>query len=124
MAAEGCGHRRIARALGRPETTVREWCRRMRERAVLAAELLLARAASWGWSSWEVPTSPVRRLVFAVKALADQWRRRRGPVRRWRLINLITGGLLLATNRTSLLAAERHWSWMSAKSIWEVPNGP
>jgi hypothetical protein len=27
--------------------------------------------------------------------------------RRWRLTNLITGGLLVATNRTSLLAGER-----------------
>jgi len=124
MAVEGWGHRRIARALKRPATTVREWCRRFRERAGLLAELLLARAASWGWSSWELPTSPLRRLLAAVEALAGRWRRRRGAVQPWRLTNLITGGLLLATNRTSPLAGERRGSWMSAKSIWEVPNGP
>jgi len=88
------------------------------------AELLLARAASWGWSGWELPTSAARRLVAAADALGGQWRRRRGPVRRWRLANLITGGLLLATNMTSPLAGERAGSWMSAKSIEEVPNGP
>jgi transposase-like protein len=124
MAAEGWGHRRIARALRRPETTVREWCRRFRERAEGAAELLLERAASWGWSSWEVPTAPAGRSVFAVKVLAGRWRRRRGPVGSWRLANLVTGGLLLATNRTSPLAVGHAWSWMSAKSIQEVPNGP
>jgi len=118
------GHRRIAQVLGRPETTVREWCRRLRERAVLAAEMLLARVASWGWSSWELPTTPARRLVAAADALAGQWRRRRGPVGRWRVTSLITGGLLLATNRTSPLAGERAGSWMLAKSIWEVPNSP
>ena len=124
MMAEGWGHRRIARVLGRPETTVREWCRRLRERDGLVAELLLARATSWGWSGWELPASAARRLVFAVETLAGQWRRRWGPVWRWWLTNLITGGLLLATNRTSPLAGERGWSWMSAKSIEEVPNGP
>jgi hypothetical protein len=124
MTAEGWGHRRIARALGRPETTVREWCRRFREGAQLVAELLMARAASWGWSGWELPTAPGRRVVAAAEALAGLWQRRRGPVRRWRLTNLITGGLLLASNRTSPLAAERAWSWMSAKSTQEVPNGP
>ncbi len=34
MAAEGWGHRRIVRVIGRPE-------------------LLLARAVSWGWSRWD-----------------------------------------------------------------------
>ena len=124
LVAEGWGHRRIARVLGRPETTVREWCRRFRERAGLLAELLLARAASWGWSSWELPTASARRVVAAADALAGQWRRRRGPVGRWRLTNLITGGLLLADNRTSPLAGEQAGAWMSAKSIQEVPNGP
>ena len=124
MAAEGCGHRRIAKALGRPETTVRGWCRRFRSRAGQVAEMLLARAVSWGWSGWELPTAPARRCLAAVEALASRWRRRWGAVRSWRLANLITGGRLLASNKTSPLAGERGWSWMSAKSIQEVPNGP
>jgi hypothetical protein len=124
MAAGGCGHRRIARAVGRPETTVRGWCRRFRGRAGLVAEMLLARAVSWGWSGWELPTSPLPRCLAAVEALATEWRRRRGAVWSWRLTNLITGGRLLATNTSSPLAAGRARSWMSAKSKQEVPNGP
>lgn len=124
MTVEGWGHRRIARAIGRPETTVRGWCRRFRGKAVLLGEILLARAVSWGWSSWQLPTSPLRRCLVAAEALASQWRRRRGSVRSWQLTNLITGGLLLAINRTSPLAAGQAWSWMSAKSNEEVPNGP
>lgn len=124
MAAEGRGHRRIARRTGRPETTVRDWCRRFRIRAGSAAEILLARAVSWGWSGWELPSAPMPRCLAAAEALASQWRRRRGPVWTWRLTNLITGGRLLSTNRTPLLAAGQAWSWMSAKSIQEVPNGP
>ncbi len=124
MAVEGWGHRRIARTVGRPETTVRDWCRRFRGRAGLVAGTLLARAASWGWSGWEVPTSAPQRCLAAVEALASQWRRRRGPARSWLLTNLITGGRLLASNTTSPLAAGSAWSWMSAKSKQEVPTGP
>lgn len=124
MAAEGWGYRRIGRAVGRPETTVRGWCRRFRGRAGLVAEMLLARAASWGWSGWELPTSPLRRCLAAAEALASQWQRRRGPAPFWRLTNSITGGRLLATNRTAPLAAWPAWSWMSTKSKQEVTNGP
>jgi hypothetical protein len=124
LAAEGWGHRRIARAVGRPETTVRDWCRRFRGRAALVASVLLGRAVSWGWSGWELPTAPLPRCRAAVEAMAVQWRRRRGPVGSWRLANLITGGWLLATNTSPPLAAGPAWSWMSAKSQQEVPNGP
>ena len=37
--------------------------------------------------------------------MAGQWRRRRGPVEGWRLVKLITGGRLLATNTSAPLAA-------------------
>lgn len=124
LAAEGWGHRKIARAVGRPETTVRDWCRRFRGRAGSVASVLLGRAVSWGWSGWELPTAPLPRCRAAVEAMAGQWRRRRGPVGSWRLVNLITGGWLLATNISPPLAAGPAWSWMSAKSKQEVPNGP
>jgi Homeodomain-like domain-containing protein len=124
LAAEGWGHRRIARAVGRPETTVRDWCRRFRGRAALVASVLLGRAVSWGWSGWELPTAPLARCRAAVEAVAGQWQRRRGPVERWRPVNLITGGWLLVTNTSPLLAAGQARSWMSAKSKQEVPNGP
>jgi len=124
MVAEGWGHRRIAKAVDRPETTVRGWCRRFRAGAELVARVLLAWAVSWGWWGWELPTSPLPRCLAAVEVVAGQWRRRGGRVRSWRLANLITGGRLLATNTSVPLAAGRAWFWMSAKSKQEVPNGP
>lgn len=124
LAAQGWGHRRIARAVGRPETTVRDWCRRFRGRAALVASVLLGWAVSWGWSGWELPTAPLPRCRAAVEAVAAQWRRRRGPVERWQPVNLITGGRLLGTNTSAPLAAGQTWSSMSAKSKQEVPNGP
>jgi len=124
MFAEGCGHRRIAEVLARPETTVRGWCRRWRRVAIAMGRELLAKAVSWGWSGWEVPSSPLLPCLAAMEALSGQWSRRHGPVWSWRLANLITGGRLLSTNTTSLLAAGEECSWMSAKSNQEVPRGP
>jgi hypothetical protein len=45
-------------------------------------------------------------------------------VERWRPVNLITGGRLLATNTSPLLAGGQARSSMTAKSKQEVPNGP
>lgn len=124
MAAKGAGHRRIARALGRPEETVRGWLRRLRKWAVGLSGELLAKATSWGWSSWETPTSGLARLWAAVLALAGQWRRRRGWASALAVANLITGGRLLATNRTAPLAARTTSAWMAAKSNSEVADDP
>ena len=85
---------------------------------------LLARAVSWGWSGWQLPSSPLLRCLAAMEALTGQGRRRHGQVRSWRLANLITGGRLLSTNMTSPLAAREACFWISAKSKQEVPSGP
>ena len=77
MLAAGGGHRRIAEALSRPETTVRDWCRRWRCVVVAMAGDLLAKAVSWGWSGWELPSSPLLRCLAALDALSGQWSRRR-----------------------------------------------
>ncbi|HVC34857.1 MAG TPA: helix-turn-helix domain-containing protein [Chloroflexota bacterium] len=124
MAANKVGVRRIAVAVGRPETTVREWVRRFRVIAETLAAAILALAVSWGWSSWELPTATQSRCLAAVKAIGDEWRRRYGAGRPWRITNLITGGRMLPSNIASLLAASTAWSWMTSKSIEEVPNGP
>jgi len=103
--AAGAGVRRIAAALGRPETTVREWCRRFRSSAEVLARVLLAAAVRIGWTGFELPTEPGPRCAAAVSALGAAWARRHGPVRPWRLVALVTGGAWLAPNTTSPLAA-------------------
>jgi hypothetical protein len=124
LAAQGWGHRRIAAVLGRPPTTVRGWLRRIRRCADQVSAALLAAAVAWGWSSWEMPTLALPRLVAAVAALSQEWRRRRGPGEPWWVANFIAGGGLLATNRSSLLARSRTSGWMATPSDSEVPHGP
>jgi len=104
LSVAGCGVRRIAAALGRPETTVREWCRRFGAVAGSLAATLLATAVRSGWSGLDLPVAPGPRCAAAVEALAVTWTRRHGPVGVWRLAALVTGGAWLAPNTTSPLA--------------------
>lgn len=104
LSVSGQGVRRIAATLGRPETTVREWCRRFRATADALARVLLAAAVRSGWSGFDLPTAPGPRCLAAVAALGSAWSRRRGPVPPWRLATLVTGGAWLARNTTSPLA--------------------
>lgn len=100
----GIGMRRIAAALARPETTVRDWIRRFGRNAGPLARTLLGAAVAAGWSGFELPTAPGPRAAAAVDALASAWSRRRGAVVPWRVAALITGGTLLASNTASPLA--------------------
>jgi transposase-like protein len=104
LSVRGMGVRRIAVATGRPETTVRDWCRRFGQVAGELARILLAAAVAAGWSGFDLPTAPRPRATAAVAALASAWHRRRGPVSPWRVAALITGGTLLAPNTGSPLA--------------------
>jgi transposase-like protein len=104
LAVRGQGVRRIAATLGRPETTVREWCRRFRGLAGDLAATLLAAAVRVGWSGFDLPVAPGSRCLAAADALASAFARRHGPVRPWRLAALVTGGAWLAPNTTSPLA--------------------
>lgn len=122
--AAGEGARRIATALGRPETTVREWCRRFRRVAGTLATFLLASAVRLGWSGLELPTEALRRCLAAVEALRLVWSRRHGPVSGWRLANLVTGGGLTAPNTPSPLAAPRTWAVIGGTRSSEVRDGP
>lgn len=123
-AAEGWGHRRIATELGRSPTTVRDWLRRVRRRASAIRARLLSVAVAWGWSDWETAREALPRLMEGVRALVGEWERRRGRAEWWRVVNVITGGSLLATNMTSLLAVERTSGWMATSTDSEVPHGP
>lgn len=98
MAARGAGHRRIARALGRPPETVRGWLRCARRNA----QALRASGVRW-WVALEPEPGPVRpagsELADAVEAVmlaVRAWRLRfgrdiAGP---WERAQSLTGGLL------------------------------
>jgi transposase-like protein len=107
LSVAGIGMRRIAAALARPETTVRDWVRRFGRVAAGLARTLLGAAVAAGWSGFELPTEAGARATAAVAALASAWSRRRGPVDGWRVASLITGGTLLAPNTGSPLAPAR-----------------
>ncbi len=104
LSVAGQGVRRIAAALGRPETTVREWCRRFGRVAADLARVLLAAAVRAGWTGFDLPTEPRPRAAAAVTGLSAAWTRRRGPVPPWRVAALVTGGAWLAPNTGSPLA--------------------
>lgn len=113
LSVSGLGVRRIAVALGRPETTVREWCRRFRAVATDLAAALLAAAVRIGWTGFDLPTAARPRAAAAVAVLGAAWGRRHGRVPPWRLASLVTGGAWLAPNTTSPLAATRASSLMA-----------
>jgi len=122
LSVAGVGVRRIATTLGRPETTVREWCRRFRATVDALARTLLAAAVRIGWSGFDLPVTPGPRCLAAVDALASAWSRRRGPVPPWRLAALVTGGAWLAPNTTSPLAAPGA-SPLMARTSRTTPGG-
>ncbi len=120
--AAGDGVRRIAAVLGRPETTVREWCRRFGQVAAELARILLAAAVRTGWTGFDLPTAPRPRAAAAANALASAFARRHGPVSSWRLVALVTGGAWLARNTTSPLAASAT-SPLMARTPRSTPGG-
>jgi hypothetical protein len=123
LAASGLGHRPIAGLLGRPETTVRGWLRRIRSVASSLTSTLLARAVALGWSGFELPTPPLPRLVAAVRALAARWP---GTVAAepWSIACLVTGGRLLATNTGPPLERTTRSGAMAGPSPKEASHGP
>ena len=124
LAAQDWGHRRIAAELGRAESTVRGWLRRVRRVVTTLSRRLLGLAVSWGWQSWDLPVAELARLVAAVTAAAERWQRRRQPAKRWWVANLITGGALLTANTTRPLLGSAMADWMAVITKQEVPNGP
>jgi hypothetical protein len=123
LMAAGTGHRPIAVALGRPETTVRGWLRRLRASVVPLTATLLARAVALGWSGLQLPVGPLPRLVAAVHALAGRWP---GSVQGdpWSIAALVTGGRLLATNTTAPLEPVPGSGAMAGPSRKEMLHGP
>jgi len=118
--AQGSGHRRIARGLGLPASTVRGWLRRIGVVAGRVLAVLAAAAAELGVEFIPpAPTvGPLAAVVELVGALARGVARRlRGSSSPWRLAAVITGGRLLAPHGPDLavaMTAARNTSWLWA----------
>jgi len=102
LAAEGLGHRRVARALGRPAETVRDWLRRARERA----ERIRVHFSAWAHALDPLlaPLEPgTSALADGVEAMASaaraaQLRLGRRPV--WSFVSAMTAGALLSNTNS------------------------
>jgi hypothetical protein len=123
LAAAGAGHRPVAALLVRPEATVRGWLRRFRSVTVPLIATLLGRAVSLGWSGWDLPVTPLPRLVAAVHALAARWPGDRSA-EPWSIAVLVTGGGLLATNTSAPLERASRSGAMTRPSLEEASDDP
>lgn len=98
LAAEGHGHRRVAEALGRPPSTVRNWLRRARHLAeeLYAIGVHTAHAYDPELAPVAARPTPIAGAVEALAVMARAVVRRLGlvGVSPWRLIAVLSGGLL------------------------------
>ena len=98
--ATGLGYRRIAEALGLPDTTVRGWLRRFSRRAVELRALAAERAHRYDPELGAIGPrgSPTADAVEALGVAAAAVVRRFGPVRSpWEVTSALTGTLMLST---------------------------
>jgi hypothetical protein len=97
--ADGVGHRPIAAELGVPESTVRDWLRRIVAVAARVLAVLAAAAAGLGteFSAPGVTGGPAQAVVELLGSLAASVARRLGgSCSPWLLAAVLTGGRLLA----------------------------
>ncbi len=95
--ARGGGHRRIARALGRPASTVRGWLRRFAARADDLREHFTrwAHAVDPTHNDRATGGPPFSDAVSAIGVLGMVAIRRFGPRPAWSMASVVTGGGLL-----------------------------
>jgi hypothetical protein len=102
MAAEGAGRRTIAARLDRPESTVRNWLRAARGRAEWLRETAVRAAYEFdpGHGPMATRASELAEAVDALGCAAAAIVRRLGlvSVGPWRIIAMVSGGLLLASS--------------------------
>lgn len=99
MAVSRTGHWRSSVELGRPFSTVRDWQKRLRERAPQLLGMLTQQALRVGVEIGELPTRPLAAMVAVLKAVWERSRARSpGVPGRWRLWNLLCGGRGMSRN--------------------------
>jgi hypothetical protein len=100
--ARGVGYRRLARALGRWENTVRRWLRAFRDRAeaIRAHFTLWAHALDVDLGPIGATGSPLGDAVEAIGVAARAAVQRYGSISPWAIASRLTAGALLCnTNR-------------------------
>ncbi len=102
----GHGHRRIAHAISRPQSTVRGWLRRFASRAAPIWEHFVrwAHAVDPTHEDRSVGGSSFSDAVSAIGVLGMVATRRFGPRPVWGIASVVTGGGLLG-NTSSLFRA-------------------
>lgn len=101
----GAGHRRLARVLGRCESTVRRWLRAFRDRA----ELIRVHFTGWAYAL-DADLGPIVAagdvLADALEAIgvaARAWAQRYGPAGGWAVASRLSGGALLSNTSWPLV---------------------
>jgi Domain of unknown function (DUF6431) len=103
----GAGHRSLARALGRCESTVRRWLRAFRDRA----ELIRVHFTRWAYAldpdlgPMVAAGSATADALEAIGVAARAWAQRYGPAGAWALASRLSGGALLCNTGGPLLPA-------------------
>ncbi|CAG4910508.1 unnamed protein product, partial [Acidithrix sp. C25] len=100
--AEGLGHRKIAANICRPETTVRGWLRRFREKL----EILLERFTNWALvldvtlseiaPAGSLFADALSAIGIAVRSLSIRF----GPSPPWSQMSVMCGGRLLSNTNS------------------------
>ena len=103
----GAGHRRLATALGRCESTVRRWLRAFRDRA----ELIRVHFTRWAYAldpdlgPLVAAGSATADALEAIGVAARAWAQRYGPAGAWAVASRLSGGALLCNISGPLLPA-------------------
>jgi hypothetical protein len=101
----GVGHRSLAKALGRCESTVRRWLRAFRDRA----ELIRVHFTRWAYAlDTDLPPlkaagSVMANALDAIGVAARAASQRFGPISPWAVASRLTAGALLCNSSGPLL---------------------
>jgi transposase-like protein len=90
----GKGTRRVARAAGVAQSTVRSWCRRYRERARTAHALVVMVGTFVGWRIFGLASSVEAAVLSGLEELAQAVREEEG-LARWSAVSVVTDGMWL-----------------------------
>jgi hypothetical protein len=92
----------VAALLAVPRSTARGWIKAFLQRAAAITAVFTSLAIAQGSDAFDLPATPARAAVEAIGRAYDTVRRRLAGnvVGVWRFASVVSGGVLLATNRS------------------------